>query len=175
MIHLQLYVFLFFQAAHSCTVFVGSHSYNFSSISTNEWNVTGPGAEHGAYTYRASFCHDRVACQNGYYGNLVRFKDGACVGVYGQWATSVNVKTNHGFQATYTSAEYCWANFAVHFKSQFNFLCDTSAGGIGSIKATQVGENICEYLVHVHTNLVCESSTPVNVERWLGENTSKLV
>jgi len=162
MTQIQLYVFVFFQAAHGCTVPVGGQTYDFSSISTQEYSVTAPSSEQGVYTYQASFCSDRVACGSYIYGNLVRKKDATCEGVYGKWTSVVNVKTNTGFQAAYESTQYCTDDFSVLYKSKFNFLCDTSAGDIGSLVASQVGDNTCEYSVDVHTNLVCAGSTPVN-------------
>jgi len=162
MTSLQLFVFLLLQTARCCTITVGDQNYDFSSISTKDYTVTGPSAEQGEYTYQASFCSDRIACGSFIYGNLVRSKGDVCQGVYGKWASAVNVKTSTGFQATFQSTQYCTDDFSKLYKSTFNFLCDTSAGDIGSLKASQVGANSCEYSIAVYTNLVCSGSTPVN-------------
>jgi len=162
MTHLQIYLFLLFQAARGCTITVGGQTYDFSTISSKQYAVDGPSSEHGMYSYQASFCSDRIACGTFIYGNFVRSKSGVCQGVYGKWTSAVNVKTVNGFQATFQSTEYCTDDFQTVYKSEFNFLCDTSAGDIGLMQAAQVGDNTCEFSVDVHTNLVCAGSTPVN-------------
>jgi len=148
-----------------CSVTVGGYTYDFSSLAIAGDNgvvsVTAPPSD-SSYSFEASFCSDRVHCGSYITGNLVRSKDNVCEGVYGKWSTAVNIKTINGFQGTYTSTQYCSDDFSTLYKSEFNFLCDTSAGALGTIKAERVGSNSCEYSVDVHTNLVCEGSIPIN-------------
>jgi len=158
-----LYILLIFKIARCCTVTVGGQTYDLSSLETagssGVVSVTSPSSE-GEYTFEASFCSDRVACGAYIYGNLVRSKSQVCEGVYGKWSTAVNTKTTNGYQAAFTSTQYCSDDFSSLYKSTFNFLCDKKAGTLGTVKAEQVGSNTCEYSVDVYTNLVCEGSVP---------------
>jgi len=175
MTHLQLYLLLLFQAASGCTMTAGNQTYDFSTISVKQYAVDGPKAEHGVFSYQASFCSDRVACGAYIYGNFVRFKNTVCQGVYGKWSTGAPVKTVNGMQVTFQSTTYCTDDFQRTYKCEFNFLCDTSAGDIGSMKATQVGDTICEFSVDVHTNLVCVGSIPVNQAQGLSAGSVFLI
>jgi len=164
--YVDLYILLFLQAARCCSVTVGDQTYDLSSLETAGDNgvvsVTSPSAEGGQYTYKASFCSDRIACGSYIYGNLVRSKSSVCEGVYGKWSTAVNTKTDNGYQAKFTSTQYCTDDFSSLYKSTFNFLCDKGAGTLGTVSAEQVGSNTCEYSVNVYTDLVCAGSTPVH-------------
>jgi len=135
---------------------VGQEIYNFSALSNKIYEVQHPANESGVYNYKASFCNDLVLCGRYLLGSLVRFKDRVCLSVYGQQATMINVKTLNGFRAEFTSPQFCFDNFWTPDKSEFNFICDTSAGDIGRIEANQLGNNTCAYSVDVYTKLVCE-------------------
>jgi len=157
MIQLLLYVRVLFQTAGGgCMVPVGREIYNFSALSKKVYEVQHPANESGVYNYKASFCNDLALCGRYLSGSLVRFKDGVCLSVYGQWATMVNVKTLNGFRTEFESPQFCFDNFYTPDKSEFNFICDTSAGDIGRIEANQLGNNTCAYSVDVYTGLVCE-------------------
>jgi len=161
----QLYIFILVKCVQACTVAVGGQSYDLTALASAGTNgvvsVTAPTSETGLYKYQASFCSDKASCQ-GTYGNLIRLRDTtiySCLGVYGAWSTAVNKKTTTGFEATYTSTESCSDNLSQKYSSTFNFLCDESAGSLGTLQANKVSSNNCEYSVDVHTNLVCSGST----------------
>jgi len=163
----RLYIFILIEAVRGCTVSVGGQTYDLSALESAGTNgvvsVTAPTSEQGLYKYSASFCSDKASCQ-GKYGNLIRLRDASvysCLGVYGTWSTAVNTKTTNGFEASFTSTESCSDNESEKYTSTFNFLCDKSAGDLGTLQANKVGGNNCEYSVDVHTDLVCAGSTPV--------------
>jgi len=161
----EVFILLFFEAARGCSVTVGSQTYNLDSLETSGTNgivtVTAPSTD-SEYSFEASFCGDKVTCGSYITGNLVRSKNKVCEGVYGKWSTAVNTKTTNGFQATFTSTQYCSDDFSQLYKSEFNYLCDKSAGTLGTVQAQRVGSNTCEYSVDVHTNLVCDGSVPIS-------------
>jgi len=158
-----LYILLFFKIARCCTVTVGGQTYDLASLETAGSNgVVSVTSSEAEYTFEASFCSDRVACGAYIYGNMVRSKSQVCEGVYGKWSTATNTKTTNGYQAEFTSTQYCSDDFSVLYKSTFNFLCDNKAGTLGTVKAEQVGSNTCEYSVDVYTDLVCAGSTPIH-------------
>jgi len=164
--YVEFLILLSFEAVLGCSVTVGGQTYNLDSLQTQGTNgvvsVTAPSSEGGEYKYEASFCTDLVPCSTYITGNLVRNKGDICEGVYGKWQSAVNTKTTNGYSATFTSTQYCSDDYSTLYKSEFNFLCDKSAGVLGTIKAEQVGSTNCEYSVDVHTNLVCAGSVPVN-------------
>lgn len=168
MIQLLLYVLVLFRSAgESCMIRVGHEIYNFSALSKKVYEVQNPANESGVYYYKASFCNDLVLCGRYLSGSLVRFKDGVCLSVYGQWETMVSVKTLNGFRAVFSSPQFCFDDFNIPDKSEFNFICDSSAGDIGRIEANQLGNNTCTYSVNVHTKLVCEGVKSSQNLSWL--------
>merc|ERR1719357_14673 len=168
MIQLLLSVLVLFRSTgESCMIRVGHDIYNFSALSEKVYEVHHPANESGVYYYKASFCDDLVLCGRYLSGSLVRFKDGVCLSVYGQWATMVNVKTLNGFRAVFASPQFCFDDFNTPDKSEFNFICDSSAGDIGRIEANQLGNNTCTYSVDVYTKLVCEGVKSSQNLSWL--------
>jgi len=161
----RLYIFVLVKCIRGCTVAVGGQSYDLTALASAGTNgvvsVTAPTSETGLYKYEASFCSDKASCQ-GTYGNLIRLRDTtiySCLGVYGLWSSAVNKKTTNGFESTYTSTESCSDDLSQKYSSIFNFVCDKSAGSLGTLQANKVGSNNCEYSVDVHTDLVCSGST----------------
>jgi len=148
-------------------VSVGGEIYDLTDLQKAGKNgvvtVSPPESEVGEYKYEASFCADSVTCQTDQ-GNFVRLRDSnldSCIGLYGTWATGVNTKTANGYDAKFMSSEYCADDFSTRYSSTFKFLCDESAGSLGTIEAEKVGENTCSYSVSVYTDIVCSGSTPV--------------
>lgn len=172
MTRIQLILFLLLQAVHSqCSFKAGDQLYYLIDISTETYDVTGPPSEKGEYTYKTTFCSDRVPCPEELgSGNLVRFKSDKCVAIYGKWENYENIeKTTNGFQIEFIDTRICPEDPDLgYYSCQFNFLCDTSAGYIGLLQANTVGDNSCQYTVDVHTNLTCEGSVPVNGNKSTG-------
>lgn len=160
-------IFFFLRIGQGCIVSVGGEIYDLSALQNAGKDgivtVTPPESEQGEYKYQASFCEDLVTCQTTK-GNLARLRASnlnSCIGSYGNWATGVNTKTASGFDADFQSTEYCADDFSQYYSSTFKFLCDESAGTLGTIQAEKDGTNACKYSVSIYTNLVCGGSTPV--------------
>jgi len=164
--NLCILILFLFKATRCCRVFVGSQTYDLSSLETAGTDgvitVTPPAGE-SDWIYEASFCQDKASCQVYVNGNLIRKKangDSDCE-VYGKWAMAKNTeKTENGYQAEYQGISFCSSQPSVTDESIFNFLCDPSAGDLGTIQASYVSSE-CEIKVDVHTNLVCAGSVPV--------------
>jgi len=161
----QIWIFIFLQIRQGCKVKVGGQNYDLSDLQKEGVvQVTPPKSEQGEYAYEASFCANLITCM-GSEGNFVQLRDNnlqhPCIGRYGNWSTAVSVKTANGFDAKFESSEPCAGNYDKHYSSTFKFLCDESAGTLGTIEAEKVGDNTCSYSVSVYTKLVCAGSTPV--------------
>jgi len=159
-------ILLLFKATRCCNAIVGNYTYDLSSLETEGTNglitVTPPAGDTD-HTYEASFCEDKATCLNYLKGNIVRKKhnsDTNCE-VYGKWGLKQRTeKTENGYQAQFEGITPCSSQFSGTDTSVFNFLCDPNARTLGRIQANY-GSNECEIIVDVHTNLVCEGSTPV--------------
>lgn len=158
----KLYVFLLVNVVISCTVDVGNQVYDLSSISKTVYTVQGPSSEDNMASYEASICEDLVYCTLYVNGSLVYRNENAECYQYGSWRRAKNLKTENGFRASFESVQWCPPKYTSILQSEFNMLCDTSAGAIGLLKANKVGDDDCSLSVDVHTNLVCKGSIPIN-------------
>jgi len=160
------WMFVFLRIGKGCVVSVGGQTYDLCSLEKAGKDgivtVSPPESEHG-YKYEASFFSDLISCQNTM-GNFVRLRAknmNSCWGVYGTWSTATNTKTTNGFDVSFKSTNKCGGDFNENYSSTFKFLCDVSAGALGTMQAEQDGDNNCSYSVSIYTNLVCAGSTPV--------------
>jgi hypothetical protein len=158
-------ILVFFVVVQSCDVDIpGYGSYDLSPLE-NAGNkgvveVSPPPSEVGSVKYSASFCGDKMFCI-GQATNFIREADSPtlnCLGKYGTWNSGTYVKTSNGFEVSYSSDMPCSDDKAEYYSSTFNYICDPTAGTLGAIQATQVG-NICKYSVDLNTDLVCKGST----------------
>jgi len=165
MLAASLFSFLISAAnGQSCSVAVGGQNYDLSQLASQGnggiVDAGAPASEVGMYKYQVSFCADKVLCQ-GNTGNLVRLRDSglySCLGIYGKWASAENKKTTDGYEASFTSTEYCSDNFSKKYTAKFNYICNSDVGILGALNATKTGQDTCEYQIDIETNLVCKGS-----------------
>jgi len=158
-----IYLIICLKILKGCKVSVGGQTYDLSSLQSagydGEVQVNPPPDEVGIYEYYASFCGNNVTC-NEKRGNFVRLTTvlGRCLGEYGTWNSGKFTKTGDGFQGSFEGNDPCSDDFSSKYKSIFNFVCDDSIGNLGTLQATKVGSNTCEYSVEVPTQLACGGS-----------------
>jgi len=160
---------IFLVALQGCTIDIPGHdSYDLSALenagNNGKVDVSAPTSEVGTVKYAASFCSDKLYCL-GQPTNFIREADSTilnCYGKYGTWESGTYVKTKHGVEGSYSSDMPCSDDSSEYYSSTFNYICDTTAGDLGTIQAKQEGSNICKYSVDVYTDLVCKGSIPIN-------------
>jgi len=160
---MNVYSIIFLAAVNGCTVQIDEETYDLEKLENlGNISVTPPADEQDQFYFSISFCSNQVHCGKYQKANMVRSTEsGNCDGIYGDWETAQNEKTVSGYTANFTGSQFCTDNFNVHYTSQFNLLCDPSAGTLGKVQAVEPGSNTCRYEIDIHTNLVCEGSIPI--------------